>query len=404
MHVVVLGAGIAGVTTACYLARNGIRVTVVDRADAIASGASFANAGQLSYSFTDALARPDMPTKLPGLLFGADPAIRMRPDLSVDFLRWGTSFVSQCTQRRFRDNTVAVLKLALQSASLMQQLREEFEFEFSFREAGKLALLKSAADVAAAEASVQLKNRNGYDVKLLCMNEAKVIEPALGTMTSNYAGAMYSRDDHVGDARLFCIGLADVLRQQFGVEFRLDCEATGVRQTHGRVTAVQLRDDVIEADAVVVCLGAGSVDFMRTLNVRLPIVPVRGYSITLPAGQNAPRVSITDVARRIVFSSMNGEIRIAGFADFVGFDQSKDKERVSLLLRTAQELAPDAARYTADSTRPWGGYRPMTANSRPIVGPSAIPGVYLNCGHGMLGWTLACATGFNVAQQIAVQS
>jgi D-amino-acid dehydrogenase len=404
MHVVVLGAGIAGVTTACYLAKKGIRITVIDRVDSIASGASFANAGQLSYSFTDALARPGMPGKLPGLLFGADEAIRMRPDLSVDILRWGASFVAQCTERHFRENTVSVLQIALQSARLMQQLREEFDIEFSFREAGKLALLNSSTDLAAAGTSVALKNSHGCDVRLLTMGEATRIEPALEAMTGDYTGAVYSRDDHVGDARLFCLGLAAVLRQKFGVEFALGREATGVRTTHGQVTGVQLREEVIEADAVVVCLGAGSAEFMRPLDVRLPIVPVRGYSVTLPAGPSAPQVSITDVSRRIVFSSMNGEMRIAGFADFVGFNESKDEERIVLLLRTAQAIAPDAARYAAESVQPWGGFRPMTADSHPIVGPSAVPGLYLNCGHGMLGWTLACATGFNVAGQIAGQT
>lgn len=404
MHVVVLGAGIAGISTAYYLAKNGLRVTVVDRAETIAGGASFANAGQLSYSFTDALARPGMPAKLPGMVFNADPAVRMRPSLSLDFLRWGTSFVSQCTGQHFRDNTIAVLRLALQSASLMQQLRVDFDVDFSFREAGKLALIKNPADLAGADASVALKNSHGCDVKRLSMDEAMDIEPALRGMTGRYAGAVYSAGDHVGDARLFCLGLAEVLQREFGVGFVLGRDVTGVQVSRGRITGVRLQDDVVEADAAVVCLGAGSAAFMQKLGKRLPIVPVRGYSITLPAGPGAPQVSITDVSRRIVFSSMNGEMRIAGFADFVGFDTRADEERIALLVRTAQEVAPDAARYTVDSVRPWGGFRPMTANSQPIVGPSGTPGLYLNCGHGMLGWTLACATGFNVAQHIARQA
>lgn len=400
MRVVVLGAGVVGVTTAFYLAKRGFQVTVVDRAEAVASGASHANAGQLSYSFTDALARPGMPGKLPGLFFGTDPAIRMRPQLEMDFVRWGMRFVGQCTEKNYRQNTTAVLRLAMRSSALLQQLRDEIEFDFAFCKAGKLVLYRGAADLLAAERSVLLKRGFGCRTTVLTMREARDIEPSLESMRSGYAGAVYSADDHLGDARLFSMRLAGQLRDRFGVQFRLGCEARGLLRAKGRISGVQLEDAMLESDAVVVCLGAWSRIFLGSLLGREPLVPVRGYSVTLPRGRHSPKVSISDVEHRIVYSAMNGNVRIAGFADFVGFDAIADASRIGLLLDIAREIAPQAADYGSAVRHEWGGFRPMTANSRPVVGPAAIPGLYQNCGHGMLGWTLACATGFNVAQQL----
>jgi D-amino-acid dehydrogenase len=233
------------------------------------------------------------------------------------------------------------------------------------------------------------------------MREAYEIEPALESMREGYAGAVYSADDHLGDARLFAMRLADELRNRYGIQVRLGCEARGLLHAKGRVSGVQLEDGVQESDAVVICLGAWSPIFLGSLLGRQPIVPVRGYSVTLPRGRNSPKVSISDVEHRIVFSAMNGDIRIAGFADFLGFDQSADASRIGLLLDIARAIAPQAAAYSAKVRHEWGGFRPMTANSRPVVGPAAIPGLYLNCGHGMLGWTLACVTGFDIAHQLS---
>ncbi len=400
MRVVVLGAGVIGVTTACYLAKRGFQVTVVDRAKAIASGASHANAGQLSYSFTDALARPGMPGKLPGLFFGTDPAIRMRPPAELDFVRWGLSFIGQCTTKNYRQNTTAVLQLAMRSSALLAELRDEFDIDFAFRKAGKLVLYRKASDLATAERSVLLKRGFGCETRALTMREARDIEPSLESMRDGYAGAVYSADDHLGDARLFSIRLADQLRDRFGVRFRLGCEAQSLLKKGDRVSGVQLDDAALEADAVVVCLGAWSRIFLGSLLGRQPLVPVRGYSVTLPRGRHSPKVSISDAEHRMVFSAMNGDVRIAGFADFVGFDESADASRIESLLEIAREIAPEAADYDAAERHDWGGFRPMTANSQPMVGPATIPGLYLNCGHGMLGWTLACATGFNIAQQL----
>jgi D-amino-acid dehydrogenase len=399
MRVVVLGAGVVGVTTAYYLSRLGCDVTVIDRAATVGSGATFANAGQLSYSFTDSLARPGFLVQLPRLLLGRDRQSQVR--LSADLVMWGTRFVAQCTTRRARQNTLAVLDIALRSADLMAELRDELELEFHYRRAGKLVLLSDEAALSASSASRELKSERGCETTILSRREAIDIEPALDDMSDEFIAAVYSKGDDVADSNRFTTGLREWLESRGAAEFRLDSHASRLLTRGGRVYGIATDDDEIEADAVVVCLGAWSQDLLRGTGVNPHIYPVRGYSITLPPGPSAPAVSMTALRHKLVYSRINGFLRIAGFADFLGFDTGADADRTRALLDSARQLAPRAADYDSDDALIWGGFRPMTPDGRPQVGPTRVDGLYLNTGHGMLGWTLACATGFDAARAVA---
>jgi len=399
MHVVVIGAGVIGVTTAYYLSQRGCRVTVVDRSKDVANGATYANAGQLSYSFTDALAKPDFVSKIPELLVGRDRGYRMR--FAPDLIPWGLRFLSQCTTRRAAENTVAVLKSALRSEKLMQELREELPFNFYHRPAGKLVLLGDEEELLAAQINVDLKRRHGCETEILDPGAAINIEPTLTEVTDIFAGAVYSKKDSVADAQLFTLALKKILEQTGLVTFRLGTPVLRLLKNSHKLKSVQLQDGELAADAVVVCAGAWSDSLLRPLGIKPHIYPVRGYSVTLPAGPAAPSASVTVSNRKIVFSRLNGRIRIAGFADFAGFRTDADNNRINALHDTAREYAPLAADYDADERAAWGGFRPMTPNGRPLVGPSGIDGLYLNTGHGMLGWTLACASASDVAHSIA---
>ena len=398
MRVIVLGGGVVGVTTAFYLSRHGCDVTVVDRASQVGDGASFANAGQLSYSFTDSLAKPEFLARIPGLMLGRDQGVEVR--LSPRLIAWGSRFVAQCTSRQARANTIAVLKLAMRSADLLAQLREELPFDFWHREAGKLVVLSTEDEVKAARANLEVKREYGCDVKMLTRDQAMTVEPAMEHMRGDIAGAVYSKSDEVADSQLFSTGLRNLLEAQGSVGFRLSSHARKLVKADGRLRAVVVDDDTLEADAFVVCMGAWSHELLRTVDINPNIFPVRGYSLTLPPGSAAPMVSITALRHRMVYSRLNGLVRIAGFADFRGFDTSADEKRSKLLLDLARRYAPEAADYGADDPKAWGGFRPMTPSGRPHVGPTKIPGLYLNTGHGMLGWTLACATGHDAANLI----
>ncbi len=398
MHVVVVGAGVIGVTTAYYLSELGCQVTVVDRASGVADGASYANAGQLSYSFTDALAKPQFLARIPGIVAGHDDAYSIR--LSPDLVPWGLRFLSQCTSRRSEQNTVAVLQAAMRSEILMQELRKRLPFEFSYQPAGKLVLLSTQKELHDAEAAVALKKAHGCETQILQPDAAIDIEPTLADMTEQFVAAVYSENDSVADSHLFTVGLKEMLENSGRVSFRLGVRVKRLRKVGQRLHSIELEDRELSADAVVVCAGAWSGQLLETVGINPQIQPVRGYSLTLPEGDAAPNVSITVLDKKIVFSRVNGRVRIAGFADFRGFRIDKDAQRIDTLLAVARDSAPRAADYDTHKHYQWGGFRPMTPNGRPRVGPSAIGGLYLNTGHGMLGWTLACASGYDVAQSV----
>ena len=398
MRVIVLGAGVVGVTTAYYLSQLGCTVTVVDRADEAGDGATFGNAGQLSYSFTDALAKPGFISHLPAMILGRDQGSKVR--LSPQLMHWGLRFLTQCTSRRARENTLSVLQLAMRSAGLIDEIQQQVPLEFHYRTAGKLVLLSNENELANARASCELKQQYGCNARVLSREDTVKVEPALAGLREEFIAAVYSESDEVADSQLFTVGLKNWLEQQGNVNFRLSSEADTLMTRDGRARGVTVGEEELEADAVVVCLGAWSGGFLRTAGINPHVLPARGYSITLPPGSASPEVSVTALKHKMVFSRINGFVRIAGFVDFTGFDTSADDERARLLQETAEGFAPDAADYGYGDAAVWGGFRPMTPSGQPQVGATSVPGLYTNVGHGMLGWTLACATAYDAAQAV----
>jgi D-amino-acid dehydrogenase len=403
MHVAVLGAGVIGVTTAYYLSERGHSVTIVDRASDVASGASGGNGGQLSYSFTDAMASPALLGKMPRILAGLNPAFYMRPPISPDLIRWGLAFLNQCTTTKNQKNTLEILQLALHSGELMTELRDRTSVEFSHRRAGKLVMLDGPAGLEEAEQSCALKLEYGCDAHVITLEQAIEIEPALAKMTNNYAGAIYSESDEVGDPLAFTAGLGEWLSANRDIELRLNTAVRNIVVKNQKLVAIETDQGTLKADAVAVCLGAWSHRLLRPLGIKTNIYPMRGYSLTLPSIETSNSVSITDLTSKTVFSRLDDKVRIAGFADFVGYRTANDEARARTLLETARETAPDIADFTISPAAEWGGFRPMTADGLPMIGPSGVEGVYLNTGHGMLGWTLACVSGHKLASSVQEQ-
>jgi D-amino-acid dehydrogenase len=401
MRIAVLGAGVVGITTAYYLAERGYSVTVFDSARRVADATSHANGAQLSYSYTDAMAQPAFVPTIPGLILGRDSAVRVRLSGNLGLLPWGVRFLAQCTSRRARENTLAVLEISLRSAHLLAELQDRLGLEFSHRVAGKLVLLPSEAAMEEAGRRADIKRGLGCETRVITRSQAMEIEPALAAVDDGFVGAVYSETDEVGDPLEFSYAVAAWLLENRPVTLRLGEQVTGLCKTGNRVTGVMTSQGRYDFDACVVCLGPWSAGLLQPLGINPGICPVRGYSLSLPAGRHALRVSVTSLRHRMVFTRLGEDVRIAGFADFVGFDTGDDSGRTATLLRTAQQLAPEAADYRAPQSHPWGGFRAMTPSGRPRVGATPIPGLFLNTGHGMLGWTLACATGHDVAQAIS---
>ena len=396
MHVIVLGAGLAGLSTAWYLAAGGARVTVVDRQEDVGLGASFGNAAQLSYSYTDSLATPAFLRRLPRMIANRDLATRVRLDPRV--IGWGLSFIKNCSNAKATKNTLKLLDTALRSSELMDAIRSETDFEFSFRPAGKLVLISNSRDVPKAEQLTALKQQHGCDVEVLTPSEASAVEPAVEALAEPFAAAVYSKSDEVADSYLFVKGLRSHLEKSGQVEFVFGEPVSRLVRENGSIAGIAGATER-HADAVVVCAGAWSKELLADVGVRANVYPVRGYSVTLPPGDGAPSASITSLKHRIAISRIDSRLRVTGFADFRGYDTSRDGERIADLVSVAKGLAPAAADYDAEPSR-WGGFRPMTPDGLPLVGGTRIPGLYLNTGHGMLGWTLACATGEAAASAV----
>lgn len=397
MHVIVIGAGVVGVATAYYLVEQGHTVTVIERARDVASATSFANACQLSYSFTDSLANPGFLRQLPNLMRGRDRGcdVYMSPALAA----WGMHFLRQCTSERARSNMLTLLSMALRSQDLLGEIRQKLSFDFGYRAAGKLVLLADSAALEAAERNSELKRQHGSDVKVLNRDETMDLEPALRFFEKPFVGATYSAGDEVGDARLFSIGMQNHLQQSGRVEFRFSTEIRSLHMQGQRIGGV-VTSGVEPADAVVACAGAWSTYLLQPVGINPRIYPVRGYSVTLPLGPQAPFASVSATRERIVYSRIGNNMRIAGFADFAGFRTDRDSARIAVLLEVARNLAPQAANYEAEENHCWGGFRPMTPTGLPLTGATRLSGLYLNTGHGMLGWTLACASAFDVARAV----
>jgi D-amino-acid dehydrogenase len=279
----------------------------------------------------------------------------------------------------------------------MTGLRSQTGLEFSFRQAGKLVMLGDHAAMTEAARVCALKREFGCDTRVVTLAEAVELEPALGHINNSYAGAIYSESDEVGDSLEFTNGLYQWLSLNRDTVFKLNTQVQKIVTRDKRVVAVETDGGLLEADAVVVCLGAWSAQLLSPLGIRTNIYPMRGYSLTLPAIETSNSVSITASDYKMVFSRLGDRIRIAGFADFVGYRTGMDQARAQQLLDIARKIAPSMADYDASSRNEWGGFRPMTPDSRPLAGPTSISGVHLNTGHGMLGWTLACASAHDVA-------
>lgn len=383
----VIGAGVVGMATAYALARRGVAVTIVERADAPAQGASFANGAQLSYVYTDALGSPGLLRQLPALLLAADPAFRLTPSADPDFLRWGLSFLRNCGGDRSDSNTLAGLRLGLESRLALHALLERHPISFGHAAPGKLHLLEGKAAMRNARRMLKLKRRGGADQVMMSPREAARFEPALAAAAPRLSGAVYSPQEEVGDPHLFCLGLLDRLQADYGVTVRFGAPVRRLDLANGRPAVEFDGAERLAATRIVLCTGVDTPQLLNGTGIRTPIWPMKGYSITAPPGPEAPRVSITDVARKLVFCRLSGAIRIAGLADLGARDSRVNPRRLAGLVGAARASLPGAADYDAIRSS-WSGLRPMTPSSLPIIRRERA-GLVLNVGHGALGWTFA---------------
>lgn len=397
MHVCVLGAGIVGLATAWQLNRQGFEVSVIDRASP-GAGASGGNGAQLSYSYVQPLADPSIWRQLPKLLLSPASPLKLRPQLDPLQWRWGMAFLAACNAQTSRDTTALLLALATESRNAFEEMRADINPDCDFSSTGKLVLYASESSLEGARRQLELQRTMGSDQRLVTPDECVAIEPALADYRDQVAGAIHTPSECAADCLKVCTELVQALRKR-GVRFILDTEITGFDVRGAEVAAVRTGKGDVAADAFVMALGTASNRLGRQLGAYLPVYPLKGYSITVdvdPAPGAAPRVNVTDSARKVVFARIGSRLRVAGMAELVGHDASIPATRIETLAEATRAVFPRAGRL--ESLHPWTGMRPATPTGVPIIGrlARAPRNMLFNTGHGALGFTLA----FGSAQQI----
>ena len=405
MKVIVMGAGIIGVASAWYLAKQGHDVVVVDRQPGAGLETSFANGAQISVSQSEPWAAPGAPFKVLKWLMRDDAPLLFRPKLEWHQMSWGVRFLIECLPWRFRHNIREMVNLGLYSRQSLQELREETGIQYEQLTRGILQFYTSNDDFLAAQEASKLLRQYGIEREVKTAEEAIAIEPALNHIRDRLAGATYAPTDESGDAHAFTQNLA-ALCQQRGVVLTYGAMIEAIETDAGLISGLRLRHstghtETISADAYVCAMGSYSYLMLKPIGITLPVYPAKGYSATISTEgySGAPTVSLTDEAMKIVFSRLGNRMRIAGTAELDGYSTSLSLIRTEALVKRARELFPNAAYY--DNPVFWTGLRPATPSNCPLIGKTRYANLYLNTGHGTLGWTEGCGSGRALADLIS---
>jgi D-amino-acid dehydrogenase len=400
-HVTVIGAGIVGLASAAALCRAGCDVTVVDAAPGPGRGASAGNGCQLSYGYVAPLAQPDLLAELPRLLLAAGAPLKIRPRFELAQWRWMLEFLGACRRPVARHSTLALLALGAVSRYETEcWMADTDAAALSFGRHGKLVLLPTPQALKAARRQLELQAGRGPAQRVVSEAECMTLEPALGAFRGRVAGAVYTAGECVVDSFALCLDLERKLRQR-GVVFEYGVRVTGFETRNGRIAAILADAGRRPVDNVLLASGSGCAALGRMLGVRLPVAPLKGYSITaqIRRSQAAPIISITDAARKIVYARLGNRLRAAGMAELAGEDHRLNPQRVAQLVESMCEAF--GAGVDRDSIEPWTGLRPATPTSVPLIARSSkSPNLFFNVGHGALGLTLAFGSARRLADLI----
>ena len=405
MKVLVLGAGVIGTSTAWYLAKNGHEVTVVDRQQGAGLETSFANGGQVSVSHSEPWANPDAPIKLLKWLRHPDSPLLFKLRMDPKQWEWGLRFFYECMPWRTLENSRQMVKMSAYSRERLGELRRTTSIDYDALERGILHYFTDKMSFDAAAASAPELRKYGLELEMKDPDACVKIEPALESFRHRIAGASYTRTDESGDAHKFTVNLAKLAAAK-GVRFLFGHDIRRLLADRMNLTGVMVArgaeaEETLTADAYVLALGSYSPLLTRPIGLDLPIYPTKGYSATVPIIDpfRAPTVSVTDDAAKIVFSRLGNRLRIAGTAELSGYSTELNMVRCEALTRRAAEVFPGAGNY--GMAKYWTGLRPSTPSNVPLIGRTKYPNLYLNTGHGTLGWTMACGSGAALADIVS---
>lgn len=392
MHVVILGAGVIGVTSAYYLAKAGHNVTVLDRQGGPALETSFANAGEVSPGYASPWAAPGIPMKALKWLFMRHAPLIVQPLLNIATIEWCMETLRNCTAARYKTNKSRMVRLAEYSRDQLIALREATGIQYDQRAQGTLQLFRTQQQLDGIAKDVEVLRLDGVPFEVLDRAGCVRAEPGLAATRDRFVGGLRLPNDETGDCCIFTNALA-TLAAEAGVAFRFGAVVRGFRLQNDRVAVVETDTGDIEADTFVAALGSYTPALVKPLGLKVPVYPVKGYSITVPIVDEgrAPQSTVMDETYKVAITRLGDRIRVGGMAEIAGFDTSLHEQRRATLVHSVEDLfggAGDQKRATF-----WTGLRPMTPDGTPIVGATRYRNLYLATGHGTLGWTMACGTG-----------
>lgn len=392
MRIVVIGSGLMGVTTAYYLCRRGHQVTVIDRQAGPGREASFANGSLLTPGMAEPWNSPGCWRELLGSLGRSDAALQLHFRTLPALASWGMRLLWSSRTAAFERNALSNLRLALHSLQAMESLRQQTDIVYARRALGALKIFRDHRSLDQTLARLKGRLMDGVSFRRLSPQELMGVEPALAPIAHQLTGAIHYEADETGDAYRFCVALADHVGRQ-GVEFRYSTEVLSLEARSGRITAVVSERDRFVADRYILAAGSRSRALLRQAGISLPVQPAKGYSVTVDgnAGDDALRIPIIDDQWHAAIVPLDGAIRVAGTAEFAGYDESPNPDRIRNLTRLLQRVLPHA-QYEPATARPWCGLRAMSADGVPIIGATPVSNLMVNTGHGHLGWTMAAGS------------
>ncbi len=399
MKLIVIGGGVIGVCTAWYLARGGAEVTLLERQGGVAQETSFANAGQVSPGYSTPWAAPGMPLKAFKWLFQPYAPLAIRPDGSLFQLRWMHALLANCNAVSYARNKGRMMRLAEYSRDCLRALRDATGIHYEERARGTLQVFRTEAQLDAASRDLAVLTELGVPHELVARDALARIEPALARVADKLTGGLHLPNDETGDCRLFTERLAELCKS-VGVNFRFGVAVDAIERHAEHIEALHAGQERFVADAYVLACGSYSRALAGPLALDLPVYPVKGYSLTVPLRNEAaaPVSTVLDETNKIAITRFDSRIRVGGMAEFAGFDLRLAANRRATLARVTEDLFPGAGDVAAAEF--WTGLRPMTPDGTPIVGPTAVRNLFLNTGHGTLGWTMACGSGQLLADLI----
>ncbi|MCB1352567.1 MAG: D-amino acid dehydrogenase [Rhodobacteraceae bacterium] len=399
MKVMVLGAGVIGVTTAYYLAKQGVEVQVLDRQPGPGMETSFANAGELSYGMSSPWAAPGIPKKAVKWLFMKHRPLLIVPSLRPAMWAWCVQMLRNCNSESYKINKSRMVRISSYSRDALTDLLAEVPLEFDMREKGTLQLFRTEKQLKGSKADQDVLAEFDSPFEVLDREGCIAAEPGLSHVAEKFVGGLRLTADRTGDCRVFTLALAEKAAEM-GVSFRYGVTINGLREEGGRIAGVETDKGLETADSYVCALGPHAPRVLKTVGIRVPIYPIKGYSITLPVTDSdaAPQSTLMDETHKVAITRLGDRIRVAGQAQIVGYSKSLGPRATDAVCHVVSDLFPKGG--DVSKAEGWTGLRPMTPDGTPVIGPTRFSNLFLNTGHGTLGWTMACGSSRAVADVV----